>query len=321
MAKNIAYGSFYCQVTDTTDDAARAKIHSAVVRHMSAQNMAPNFMLYPALHSAAAGAEVSELVMNGQRPEKLIVAVNNAPPDSEKGTKDNVRNDFFCADLGKDCYVCGTNNRLEFSYVRPLIKKFYRLTNTNHKQSQFRSLEVLPEHAVLFSIPEERDRLIDEGKLERVKNIRTAIPPVPDVTHVFEVDNFGNVKLYVSKAGRALLKKCAKSQEPLYFAFSSASIENTACFVQYENFDKANVTEAFFDPPLDTNVIALRSSSTLAGGVNVPVLAHVRSDPGRTAPRYYFLEKKMPAVGSPVCLTEKRPKKYVERSLDLSPKR
>ncbi len=321
MTASNNFGTAYYQVTDTTDRAAEIKIHSAVVKHMSAQNLAPNFMLFPAYNSIAAGVEVSEIVTNSQRPERLIVAVNYAPPDKKEGTKDNIRNDFFCADLGKGVVVCGTSNGFEFSYIKPLIQNLYRLTNTNHLLSQFRSLEVLPQHAVLFSDPDKRDRLVAERKLERIENIGEIVPSIPDVTHVMEVDNFGNIKIILSKNDEALLKRRlltsedrkmpleerAKRTRAIYFAFGEAAIQVGKNDIKFGKFHKALAARTFFAVPLGTSVLAARSSSRLADGRDVPVIANVRLRPGETLPEF-AKEGKLPVVGAPVFLVGQKPR-------------
>ena len=339
MTANNNFGTAYFQITDTTDDAAKAKIFSAVVRHMSAHDMMPNFMLYPAYNSIAMGVEVSELVTNSQRPERLIIAVNYAPPDKKEGTKDNIRNDFFFAVLDDSTTVCGTSNGFEFSYIKPRIKEFYRLTNTNHLLSQFRSLEVLPEHAVLFSIPEERERLKREKKLKRVENIDDIIPFVPDVSHVMEVDNFGNVKICLSENDKKLLEgrllnfetggmsreARAKRRSSIYFAFGDAALEVGENNIRFGRFSKALAARTFFAVPMGENVLAARSSSVFVDGRDVPVIASVRSRPGATRPEYFKYKdkdgndcEKTPQVGAPVFLYWKNPKKMPPGALRLS---
>lgn len=298
----IDFGTIYYQVTDTTDDGAKAKLTSAVVKHMSAQGMAPNFMLFPARNSIAVGVEVSELVTNSERPARLIVGANYAPPDKKEGTKNNVRNDFFCAKLKGDAFVCGTSNGFEFSYIKPEIEEFYRLTNTNHLHSQFRSLEVLPKHAILFSVPTQRARLLAEGHLERIKNIDSIVPPPPDMTHVLEVDNFGNVKLVPSPTDRVLIDRLAKERSPLYVSFGKASLEVGGRNVAHSKPYEIVAAEAFFDCPEGTNILAARSSSRLVGGEAVPMLATLRACPAETQPDY---QKDLPVVGAPVKLWPK----------------
>lgn len=298
----LDFGTLYTQVTDTTDEDAKEKIHSAVVRHTSHFNILPNFAFLAAENSILAGTKASELVTNSQRPERLIVGVNYAPPDRAEGTKDNIRNDFYCADLGNKTFVCGTSNGLEFSYIKPLIKDFFRLTTTNALHSQFRSLEVLPEHAIRFSIPKERQKLIASGALEFVKNIDAVVPSVPDVTHVFQVDNFKNVKLFLSNESRRLLEKLAQTRADLQFSFGTCGIElngNARAAVKSNGY-KAIAAKTLFAAPLGTNVVAWKSSSVLCGGREVPCIATIRDLPGQTEPSYL---RDIPSVGFPVFLT------------------
>jgi hypothetical protein len=301
----------YYQITDTTDQNAKNKIHGAVVRHMSALRMVPNFSLIPAYNSQTIGTTISELVTNTERPKRMIIAGNFAPPDNKAGTKDNARNDFFCAELGDGIVVCGTCNGTEFSYIKPMIKKFYRLTNTNHLKSQFRSLQVLPKHAILFSNLRERKKLIRDGKLELIEDVDSFIPSVPKPKHVMEVDNFGNVKLCLSPEDRKLVEELAAKKASVYFAFGKAAIEATGIGVKAEvgPYYEATAADTLFAAPWNTNVLGARSSSTLVDGQNVPVVATIRPRPGETRPVF---DADLPPVGAEVFLTATRPERVVE---------
>ncbi len=279
-------------ICDTTDAPARAKLTSAYAHHSPHAGITPSFFsIVPALTSVEVGINACELITNTQRPDRLVLAGNCAPPDRPQGTKDNIRNDFFCAVIANGITYCGTNNGYEFSYVKPLIKSFYRLTNTNHLHSQFRSLEVLPRHALLFNDPEKRNDLITKGYLDPVEDFNSAIPDVPDITHVFQVDNFKNVKLYLSQEDRRSFLERRPPEGALYFTFKRAAFQ-------------AAVTKTFFEVPLGSNVFSSTSSSTLADGRAVPMIATIRKSPATTMPAF---GRVLPRVGEEVLLTSRKP--------------
>ena len=306
MDNKRIFGTLYYQISDTTDVDAQAKIHGAVVKAMSGFGLAPNFHFLPAETSVLVGTRASELATNTVRPPCQILALNFAPPDRKEGTDNNARNDFFCADLGPGMVACGTNNGFEFSYLKPLIRAFYRLTNTNHLGSQFRSLEVLPEHAVRFALPDARAHMLAADLLEPVTDIATAIRPVPDVTHVLQVDNFGNVKLVPSHADAALLRRAAEERAEILFSFGAASFESTrrrhhtGPSLTYT----AQAAPTLFAAPLGTNVIGARSSSFLCDGRDVPIIATIRLNPASTRPAF---APSLPTPGTPVKLALANP--------------
>ncbi len=278
-------------ISDTTDDPAKAKLVSAYLRHARLNGIRDHaFSPVPAFNSMDIGFNASELLTNAQRADILILSGNCAPPNNPKGAENNIRNDFFCAALGEGATFCGTNNGFEFSYVRPRIIEFYRLINTNHLHSQFRSLDILPEYSVPFADPDKRERLVSKGVLEPLDDIRAFVPEIPDATHVVQVDNFGNVKLYVSEKDRALLERCLKRNNALYFAFAKTPF-------------RAAVSSSFFAGETGSNIITLNSSSTLADGRSVPMIATLRSSPGQTPPAYGV---ELPSVGDPARLSRTR---------------
>ncbi len=292
-------GTHIVHITDTTDRNARLKLESAYVKHTrNREYLRAAVSVVPATNTLDIGAVVSELVNNTERPERLVIAVNCAGPDRPEGTVNNARNDFFCARLDGNTVVCGTSNGHEFSYVKDQIQDFYRLTNTNHKGSQFRSLEILPEYAIRFSRKRERGQLVSANILtpERVADI---VPVVPDVTHVFEVDNFKNVKLHLSRDDRLRLDH--SRGHVIAVQFDAASIEfGTPALREATPALKsfpARVTETLFAAPLGTNLIAQSSSSRLSGGLSVPIIATIRERPGETEPNY-----PVPKVGAKVWL-------------------
>lgn len=287
--------TYLVQVTDTTDQRAALKLKAAFAHHGGRLGLRADIIdIAPANNTLDIGVIVSEQLHNSQRPDRLIIGVNCAPPDKREGTTDNARNDFFFAELKNNVIVGGTSNGLELSYVRDQIERLYRLTTTNSLKSQFRSLEILPENLVRFSLSVERQKLIESGVLiDETNNIDSIVPYVPDVTHVIEVDNFGNVKLLPSRADRDLLGRVQDTS----FGFGSESVE-------YRQEKPSNVLEfralvrpTLFAAPLGTNIIALSSSSRILGGQTVPMIATVRERPAETPPGY-----QRPHVGNPVIL-------------------
>ena len=293
------------QITDTTDRNAELKILGAYTKYKGLKGIHGDVVVKPASDTLDIGAAVSELVTNKERPERLIIAVNSAPPDKKDGTKDNARRGFYFADLGNGVTVGGTSNGLEFSYIRPLVTELYELTTTNSRGSQFRSLEVLPEASLQFANPDKRAELIANGTLKKV-DPDSVIPPVPQQTHVIEVDNFRNAKLWVTETDRAKLKAAAANKEKIRVEFACYSVELLAAKLikrpelkkgkKLKPF-KAKATPTLFEAPLGTNLIALSSSSRRADGVDIPIIATIREHPAKTKPRY-----PVPRVGAAVTL-------------------
>jgi hypothetical protein len=298
-------------ITDTTDKPAEQKIRGAYALHKGNHGIYADIDFVPARDTLEIGVTASELITNTQRPHNLLVAVNCAPPDKSGGTQNNARRDFHFADLGDGVIVGGTVNGLEISYARPLITDLYQLKTTNELGSQFRSLEVLPEALIKFSIPEIRQDLIEKDVLVRV-DPDAIIIPVPDVTHVCQADNFGNVKLYLTEHDQRLLQEAAKDKEEIQIAFYDCSAELlalrpeiplvflTSCKILSEF--KATATETLFELPINSNVIALNSSSSRIVGPyqddKVPFIATLRDHPAKTEPNYA-----VPMVGNLVRLT------------------
>lgn len=282
-------------ITDTTDDNAKLKIRGAYALHMGRNNIVGPADVVGKPSTLEIGVVASELLTNTQRPDRLIIAVNCAPPDQKSGTTDNARRDFYCADLGDNATVSGTVNGLEMAYVRSKIKALYRLTTTNSKGSQFRSLEILPEIAIAFADPKRRAALVTQGILVREENIDKIIPTVPDRTHVIEVDNFFNAKLAIATPDRQQLERAAATRADLEISFANYSVELLAAKrierQTYHAADKlapfaAQATPTLFAAELGTNLIALRSSSRLVGGNDVPIIATMREQPAESQPKF-----------------------------------
>ena len=278
-------------ITDTTDRNAVLKVKSAYSRAKGIVGLRyADVDVAPAPNTLDIGIVTSELYTNTQRPDRLIIAVNCAPPDKKGGTTNNHRNDFFCATLKNDAVVCGTSNGFEFSYVQDEITSLYRLTNTNSKGSQFRSLEILPEHTLLFSDIRHRERLISAGILERVEDIGSVVRSAPTSTHVIEVDNFKNVKLAPSIKDLEFLR--AHEGKGVVFHFTQTANElakpkkTRSKVTSISHGAEAVVAATLFAAPTGTNVIALKSSSRLTGDRHVPIIATIRDRPAEVQPNY-----------------------------------
>lgn len=290
--------TYLCHVTDTTDDRARLKINAAYANHAGRLGLRADVVDFaPAPSTLDIGVIVSEQIHNTERPERILLAVNCAPPDKKGGTTDNHRNDFFFAQLKDNVIVGGTLNGLELSYAKGDIQELFRLTTTNSRKSQFRSLEILPEHLVKFAIPQERDALIKSGALVAIDHVDDFVPNLPDISHVYEVDNFGNVKWLPSVSDRRLLETI----EDARFDFGNESIEFAEPKASNKKAFNALVRPTLFAAPLGTNIVALNSSSLALGGKPVPIIATIRARPAETKPNY-----KLPAVGHPVLIKPSR---------------
>lgn len=279
--------TFAVHITDTFDRNAQLKLQAAYIAHADTSRVRiDQTAIAPAQSTTDIGIIVAEQIYNSQRPARLLLAVNCAPAESEHGVSDNARSDFYFAELtGGDC-VGGTLNGYELSYIKDRVAKLYRLTTTNALKSQFRSLEVLPKHLLQFANPRLRRKLIQSGALVAA-DTATHIADIPDVTHVVEVDNFGNVKVLPSAADRALLTR----QPQLRFAFAGKNGNRTEEY-------SAIVRPTLFAAPIGSNVIALNSGSKI-GKQNVAMIATIRGhDLNDTAPAF-----DVPGVGTEVHLS------------------
>jgi len=285
-------------ITDTAPDKrAQGKIDGAYSFHRGRFGISnAGYSFLPASDTVDIGITLSEMILNSQRPEQLIIAVNCAPADKKEGTVDNVRNDFFCARLKDNVFVSGTSNGYEFSYVRDQIVDLFRLTVTNKLKSQFRSLEILPEYTLRFADSFRRYVSRWKGDLAPVKDIDLVVRPTPSLTHVHEVDNFQNVKLFPSQQDLTMLR--ANDGKSVRFSFGDTSIETNSRPNVRDPEYPATVAATLFAAKKGNNVLALRSSSRRFGGdTNVPMIATIRDEPAKTEPNY-----RPPIVGAPVWL-------------------
>jgi len=284
------------QITDTTDRNAYLKIRSAYAKHAGAFGLHDAYVdVVPSRNTLDIGVAASELVHNTERPDRLLLALNCAPAEKKNGSKGNHRKDFFYADLGENIYTGGTIAGLELAYVKGRIQRIFQDVTTNELDSQFRSLQILPNRLIRFADPEQRDRLIRDGALKEIKNLDGYVRDVPDTTHVIEVDEpFSNVKLWLSNADRKTLQNGQSAQ----FDFGAESVEYKPRTKSPRALEfNALVRDKLFEVPLDQNGIALSSSSRVLGGKTVPMIATVRKRPAETVPHY-----RVPAVGQQVHL-------------------
>lgn len=284
-------------ITDTTDKRAQAKVDGAYSLHRGRFGVRDaGYTFVPADDTIDIGIGLSEVILNSQRPDKLVVAVNLANADKKDGTVDNVRNDFFAARLRNNVFVTGTSNGHELSYVKDEIVELFRLTTTNSKKSQFRSLEILPEAALAFADPKLRKEWIASGALARETDIDKIVRDAPPQTHVFEVDNFKNVKVVPSQEDLKFIRSI--EGQSILFGFSQASVEHASRPLLGDAEHKALVAPTLFAAPTGTNVLALRSSSRRFGeDSTVPIIATIRENPAKTEPSY-----PVPKVGAPIFL-------------------
>lgn len=317
---NTPYTSRHiAHLSDTGDYRAVLKIRSGYAANLGRYGLRDTMVdVVDTATTLDIGITASELVNNSVRPDILLLALNCAPADNAKGTVDNARKNFFFADLGDNVFAGGTCNGLELSYLKDRVQSLYELKTTNAGKSQFRSLEVLPEHIIAFSIPEQRQRLIDLGALQEVKDIDQIIRPVPDVSHVIEIDSFKNVKFLPSQADRRLLDQISEAKfgfgltiVPLHdltnkqFGQPSevlipASVEfDSGKKTKISRYFEAEVHPTFFAAATGTNIIARKSSSKIFGGQSVPMIATIRDAEtlAQTSPAY-----EIPSLGQPIGL-------------------
>jgi hypothetical protein len=190
------------------------------------------------------------------------------------------------------------------SYIKDRIKSLYRLTVSNEKDHQFRSLVTLPEYAVLFSDPLKRQKLLnpedpnEKPKLEKVE-VEDYIRDVPDVSHVYKVDDSKNVTFYVSENDRKLLTEANEKGKKVRVCFSKASLEvggdTVLGWLQKHNIwipfltrtvkFTTTVTPTFFEKKINKNYVTLKSSETIDGN-KLPQILTLRHRHTITRPRY-----------------------------------
>lgn len=286
--------------------AVRSEIASRIYRCFAGH---PRFYADHHLSFAAAnttldiGTTVSKLVNNPTRTSRLIIAANAAPNDNMKGTKDNKRDNFYCALLDDGTVVCGTTGGYEYAYVRDRITAMYELTASNEKKTQFRSRDTLPHYTALFADPVTRKKLLraknPDGtlKLKPVK-VDDVVPYPPEESHVYDVDNSGNVKLYLSALDKALIRRAQATGQKVRVEFAVSSLELFKPKTPeeqrpfYEAFD-VYVRPSFFDAKDRETILTTRSSTKRSNGDEVEQIAQVRTNHATSPPDF-----PLPVVGA-----------------------
>ncbi|MBU6235627.1 MAG: hypothetical protein KGQ41_07260 [Alphaproteobacteria bacterium] len=251
------------------------------------------------------GAKFSELATSAVNPNRLVLAINAAPPSIPGGTGNNERRNFVLGRLKNGVVFGGTWGGHCLSYVKSEIAELYELLDSNNG-SQFRSLEVLPDALLDFKADK-----IDTARL-RLVDVAKEVPNVPRHSHAWTIDNFGNVKLFLNDDDkvrlRSLFEAKAKGTDgrrvaPVKFAFGDRSVEFApAANAQFEpassQFAAAALAQKLFCIEIGTNVVSLTSSAkrwnTRGQFTDVEQIATLRGEPHK--PLGYTL----PKIGAPV---------------------
>jgi hypothetical protein len=150
-----------------------------------------------------------------------------------------------------------------------------------------------------------------------VNDIDKIIRPVPDISHVIEIDSFKNVKFLPSRADRRLLDQINAAEfgfgltvAPLAGGLVTggqpsqlwipASVEYDAeKRTSISKYFEAEVHPKFFAGEPGKNIIARESSSRIFGNQSVPMIATIRDLEmlTRTGPNY-----EIPKLGQPIGL-------------------
>ncbi|NBX66711.1 MAG: hypothetical protein EBQ96_06935 [Proteobacteria bacterium] len=251
------------------------------------------------------GAKFSELATSAVNPARLVLAINAAPPSIAGGTGNNERRNFVLGRLKNGIVFGGTWGGHCLSYVKSEIAELYELLDSNNG-SQFRSLEVLPDALLDFKAEK-----IDGARLRPI-NVAHEVPAPPRHSHAWTVDNFGNVKLFLTQDDKlrlhGLFKAKAKGPEgkkiaPVTFAFGNRSVEftpssNGLLLPDKREFALASLAEKLFCIEIGTNVVSLTSSAKRwdeKGAItDVEQIATLRGEPHKP------LGYKPPKIGAPV---------------------
>ncbi len=268
-----------------------------------------------AFNTIDVGAKFAEVATRATNPERLVIAVNTAPPSFADGTDNNERTNFVLGRLKTGTIFGGTWGGHCLSYVKAQIAELYELTDSNNG-SQFRSLEVLPAALVEYAAGS-----IARARLAPVFNIKAAVPDTPVHSHAYTIDNFGNVKLWLSDDDRQRVAerldryeryrlytarsdqdgRAALGQPPeAYFDFGDESLET----LRGQNPQPANrsltraaLVQKMFRGEIGQNVLSATSSAKRwnADGTTgaVAQIATIRNRPD--AP----LGFKLPRIGAP----------------------
>lgn len=251
------------------------------------------------------GAKFSELATSAVNPSRLVLAINAAPPSIPGGTGNNERRNFVVGRLKNGIVFGGTWGGHCLSYVKSEIAELYELLDSNNG-SQFRSLEVLPDALIDYKVG-----AIDGARLRPV-DVAREVPAPPRHSHAWTIDNFGNVKLYLTPDDKARLHTLfvtkAKGPEgkkvaPVQFAFGDRSVEftptsNGLLVPAKDTFAGAALAQKLFCIDLGANVVSLTSSAKRwdeeGRTTDVEQIATLRGEPHKP------LGYRLPKIGAPV---------------------
>lgn len=203
---------------------------------------------------------------------RQILAVNAAPPKSDKvGQPNNERENMVVGTLKDGTIIGGTIKGYALSYLKDEIAELREVLNTHDVlqhlygdayqdgMRQFRS------HYLLSHL------LIDAARQElgaydlATLDVATDVPDPSRTSHVLTIDNFGNVKLWLSEEDCTRVAEAAQKVNgkdlKCTVAFSRASLEVEEPHFGLFSGIGARMTKTMFSKPVGTNVFSEKSSS------------------------------------------------------------
>lgn len=241
---------------------------------------------------------------NGAKRLRHILAVNAAPPKNDnEGAKRNERENMVVGTLKDGTIIGGTIKGYSLSYLKGEIDKLLEVANTHDVLSvlygdlhhdgmrQFRSHYLLTHLLLDFA-----RGALDEYELQPL-NVAEDVPDPHPHSHVATIDNFGNVKLWLSKEDEALLAEIFAHVENgsgdfhcgIAFGWKSLEVAEPDWNVAH----RAVITKTMFSQAVGTNVLSALSSSGHGGRV-LPQLCTLQSV-NRVGPSFA-----LPTIGAPV---------------------
>lgn len=222
-----------------------------------------------------AGAKAADLYhstrMHGKGGKlRQILAVNAAPPKSDKqGQPNNERENMVVGTLKDGTLIGGTIKGYALSYLKDEIADLREVLNTHDVlqdlyggeyqdgMRQFRSHYLLT-HLLIDAAREE----LGAYELKEL-DVSVDVPDPVEQSHVLTIDNFENVKLWLSHEDRVKVADAAKRVNghdvSCTLAFSRASLE-----VEDPDFNAAVMacmTKTMFSKTVGENVFSAMSSS------------------------------------------------------------
>jgi len=272
--------------SDTCADLGEnVKIIGAYLRHLEKLgNVFPIINLVPVQNTVDVGFNLSEAITNPEAAARMILIGNYAPPDNPNGTDNNVRKSFYAAAVefgGRRVPIVTTLNGFELSYLKSQVSELYEIRSDNG--NQFRSLTLAPRTGVEFSDDTLRQNLVASGAITRLPDL-SAIPDVPDVSHVVHIDNFRNVKIWLSKRHQKLIEETGQNGGKITISFLPESVDPHGTIAAHDTSlgtFSASPRDSFFNAALREIILTTRSSSFYSNDASVPQIAQVRTDPVR----------------------------------------